>query len=88
VGINNACTGGNGQWGNANAGSQYGGFLATCGNNMTCITDMCKTAFGSNSSLMAGCQWFVGWFAAANNPGIVYGEVPCPSELTSKSSLR
>jgi hypothetical protein len=88
VGANNGCTGSNGQWGNVNGGAQSGGFLATCGNNMSCITDMCKTAFGSNSSLIAGCSSFVGWFAAANNPGVLYAEVPCPAEISNRSGLR
>lgn len=88
VGANNGCTGSNGQWGNVSGGAQSGGFLATCGNNMSCITDMCKTAFGSNASLMAGCSWFVGWFAAANNPGVNYKEVACPAEISSRSGLR
>jgi hypothetical protein len=89
VGANNGCSGGNGMWtSGAATGVTYGGFLATCGNNASCITDMCKAAFGSNTSLMAGCTWFTGWFAAANNPGIKYAEVSCPGEITTKSGLR
>ncbi len=88
VGVMDACTKNNAQWGAGTGGAQYGGFLTTCGTNMSCITDMCKTAFGSNAALMAGCSWFVGWFGAANNPGIKYAEVSCPAELSSKSGLR
>jgi hypothetical protein len=86
VGANNGCTN---QWASgANLGATYGGFLSTCGTSTSCVTSMCQTAFGSNSSLMAGCNWFVGWFAAANNPGIVYAEVSCPSAITAKSGLK
>jgi hypothetical protein len=88
VGANNACTGSGKQWGDVSGGSTYGGFLTTCGYNMSCITSMCTAAFGSNSGLMAGCNWFVGWFAAASNPSVKYAEVTCPAELTNKSSLK
>ncbi|MBN1611314.1 MAG: hypothetical protein JW940_32070, partial [Polyangiaceae bacterium] len=55
VGAMNACTQNGAMWGNVDAGVQHGGFLASCGPNMSCITDMCRNAFGSNAALMAGC---------------------------------
>jgi hypothetical protein len=85
VGANNGCSN---QWNNADLGSTNGGFLAACGTNTSCVTSMCQTAFGSNSGLMAGCTWFTGWFASANNPGIKYAEVSCPAEITNKSGLK
>jgi hypothetical protein len=88
VGANNACTAGASQWGSVPAGATYGGFLATCGTSMTCVTDMCKAAFGSNTGLMGGCNWFVGWFNGANNPGVKYAEVACPAAITNKSGLK
>jgi hypothetical protein len=88
VGANNACTMNGNQWNSAPGGVTYGGFLATCGNNMSCVTSMCTAAFGSNSGLMAGCTWFTGWFNGANNPGINYAEVPCPAAITAKSGLK
>jgi hypothetical protein len=88
VGVNNACSKNTAMWSSTDLGPDGGGFLAKCGNNMSCVTDMCKAAFGSNTALMAGCSWFTGWFAGANNPGVMYGEVPCPTELTNKSGLK
>jgi hypothetical protein len=89
VGQFNACSN---QWGvsNSSLGAQYGGFLTQCGGAATdasCVTSMCQAAFGSKSELMAGCSWFTGWFATANNPPVNYAEVACPSALTSKSGI-
>jgi hypothetical protein len=91
VGAMNACVNKNdiSMWGaNTDGGAQYGGFLAKCGDSMSCVTSMCTAAFGSNEKLMAGCAWFTGWFGGANNPGITYAEVPCPDALTSRSGLK
>lgn len=89
VGANNGCSGNNGMWtAGAATGVTYGGFLATCGTSISCVTDMCQAAFGSNATLMSGCSWFTGWFSAANNPGISYAEVACPAEITGKSGLK
>jgi hypothetical protein len=88
-GIYNACAGSSStaQWGNVNGGAQYGGFLSTCGTNMSCVTNMCQAAFGNKPALMAGCQWFTTWFNGASNPRIKYAEVPCPAALTAKSGM-
>ena len=88
VGAMNACTQNGTMWGNVDAGAQHGGFLATCGPNMSCITDMCQNAFGSNAALMAGCEWFTGWFGAQDNPNVTYAQTDCPAEITNKSGLR
>jgi len=90
VGANNACTAGsNPQWGSGkNPGVRYGGFPSTCGSNMSCITSMCQAAFGNNSALMAGCDWYTGWFGGSSNPGVRYAQVSCPSAITSKSGMR
>ncbi|HEY5956768.1 MAG TPA: hypothetical protein VIV60_09455 [Polyangiaceae bacterium] len=90
VGAMNACVppNSNPMWGSADGGAQYGGFLAKCGDNMSCVTDMCNKAFSSNTQVMAGCKWFTGWFGGANNPGVTYAEVPCPAALTDKSKLK
>ena len=89
VGANNACAG-NGnqyQWGNVPAGTTYGGFLTTCNDSMSCVNDMCTAAFGSKPALMAGCQWFNGWYNGASNPKVKYAEVPCPAAITAKSGM-
>ncbi len=88
VGSMNACVGASGQWGAVPAGATFGGFLSTCGTDTSCVTSMCQAAFGSNSALMASCNWFVGWFGAANNPPMKYAQVTCPIELTNRSGLK
>ncbi len=84
VGALNAC---DDQWGSVNLGAQYGGFRATCGSNATCIRDMCTAAFGSKPELMAGCDWFINWFAMADNPNFTYERIACPSAITQRSGL-
>ena len=90
VGANNACTGTASidQWGNVSGGSTFGGFPSTCGSNMSCITTMCQTAFGGDAGLMAGCDWYTGWFAGTSNPSMVYAQVPCPADITNRSGLK
>ena len=84
VGALNAC---DDQWGGVPLGAQYGGFRATCGSNAECIRGMCQTAFGNKAELMAGCEWYIGWFAMADNPNFVYERIACPSALTQRSGL-
>lgn len=96
VGIYNACST---QWGvsAADLGAQYGGFLSACqsssGGNYaaakSCVAGKCSSVFGSRglTSLQAGCSWFVDWYQAADNPSLVYKEVTCPPEITSKSGI-
>ncbi len=99
VGAFNACSS---QWGvsNEELGEQYGGFLSKCFNEIghdaenqalkECVRRQCDSVFGSRglSDLEAGCNWFVDWLHAANNPRIAYQEVECPSELQNLSGLR
>jgi len=87
VGAMNGCST---QWNNADLGVQYGGFLSSCagsGDKAGCVTQMCQAAFGNFSDLMAGCEWFTTWFAAADNPNIVYKQISCPSGITAVSGL-
>lgn len=76
------------QWNNANLGATNGGFRATCGTDANCIKNMCQAAFGSNTLMMDSCTWYTGWFKSADNPNMVYAEVPCPAEITNRSGLR
>lgn len=76
------------QWGTSNLGSQYGGFLSACQqsnptNPTSCVQSMCNTVFAGKSDLLAGCNWFLNWFEAADNPTFVYQPVNCPSDFTS-----
>ena len=85
VGALNACSS---QWGSANLGSQYGGFAATCKNDKTCIQQMCTAAFAGKADLQAGCDWFLNWFNAADNPAFLFKQIACPAAITQKSGLQ
>ncbi len=58
------------------------------GGVQACILRQCRNAFGNKPDLVAGCEWFVRWFNAANNPKVVYKEVTCPTELTDRSKMK
>jgi len=98
VGAFNACSD---QWGVSNneLGEQYGGMLAACKNELgynaslqeykSCLSQRCDNVFGSRglTELQQGCQWYVDWFEAADNPSLKYKEVACPAEITSRSGV-
>ena len=76
------------QWGQGVAlGDRYGGFRRTCGDNASCVRNMCEAAFGSKSELMGGCNWFLGWFSNVNNPRIVFKQIACPAAITQRSGM-
>ena len=98
VGQFNACSN---QWGvgSSELGATYGGFLATCKQQMgagnhagvkSCVMQRCTSVFGARglTKLEAGCRWFVEWFQVADNPALVYKEVACPQELKSRGMNR
>jgi Glycosyl hydrolase family 45 len=96
VGKFNACSS---QWGvsTSELGAQLGGFLTTCkqqgGDHAAlkdCVLKRCTSVFQSRglSELDAGCRWFVDWFQVADNPALVYKEVPCPQELKTRGMNR
>lgn len=86
VGAMNACST---QWGSSDLGAQYGGFLANCtsGDRASCVRQKCQSVFANKPDLLAGCNWFVEWFGAADNPSLKYKEIACPQALKSKSGL-
>jgi hypothetical protein len=85
VGALNAC---DDQWGSGiDLGAQYGGWRATCGSNADCIRGKCQAAFNGKADLMAGCEWFIGWYAMADNPNFTYERIACPAALTQRSGL-
>jgi hypothetical protein len=85
VGALNACST---QWGSGvDLGTQYGGWLSECNGSASCVMGKCQSAFSSKPELMAGCNWFLGWFGASNNPDFVYQKIACPSGLTQASGL-
>ena len=89
VGVLNACSSStNSQWGNnLDLGAQYGGFLAGCNGDKNCVQQKCMTTFAGKPDLQAGCDWFLNWFNAADNPSFTYKQVACPAAITQKSGL-
>lgn len=72
-------------------GATRGGFRTTCAGSgsqdavKACVTNKCKEVFGGKglTELEAGCLWYADWFEAADNPDMVYKELPeCPAELS------
>ncbi len=66
-------------------GAQYGRFATTCKNDKACIKDKCDTVFAGKPDLQAGCDWYLNWFGAADNPKFSYKEIACPQAIKSKS---
>jgi len=85
VGALNACSS---QWGSSDLGAQYGGFLNGCSGNKDCVRQKCQTIFANKPELMEGCDWFLGWFNAADNPNFVFKPIACPAAITSDSGLQ
>ena len=65
-------------------GAQYGGFLTGCNGDTNCVHQKCQTVFANKPDLMAGCEWFLGWFGAADNPNLVAKEIACPAMLKAR----
>jgi hypothetical protein len=84
VGDFNACST---QWGVSDLGAQYGGFLLGCKGDVNCVKQKCQSVFSGKPGLQAGCDWFLGWFAAADNPNFVFKQVSCPQEIKQKSGM-
>jgi hypothetical protein len=75
------------QWGPTDLGERYGGFLAVCNGDKSCVQRMCTAAFSNKPELLAGCSWFLGWFNAADNPNLVFKQIACPLAITQRSGL-
>lgn len=76
------------QWGtSSDLGATYGGFLAACKGDATCTQQYCQSVFANKPELLAGCNWFVGWFGASDGPNMRFKQVGCPSALAAKSGL-
>lgn len=84
VGEFNACSS---QWGTSDLGAQYGGFLLGCSGNKDCVRQKCQTVFANRPDLMRGCDWFLGWFNAADNPNFVVKQIACPQDIKTESGL-
>jgi hypothetical protein len=85
VGAMNGCST---QWGSStDLGVQYGGLLAECKGDANCMKGKCTSVFGNMPALLAGCNWFTGWYSSADNPKIIYKQVSCPQQIKSKSNI-
>jgi hypothetical protein len=86
------------QWGvdTAELGATYGGFMTACqqmGGDLAqikqCVLSRCAAVFDEPgmADLAAGCEWYVGWYEAADNPNLRYQEVACPPQLVALSGI-
>ncbi|HTQ04011.1 MAG TPA: hypothetical protein VMI54_09145 [Polyangiaceae bacterium] len=87
VGALNACTSNGDQLGSVDLGAQYGGLLTECNGDVGCTQQKCNTAFAGKQDLLDGCNWFLTWFAGADNPSFTYKQIACPSDITNLSGL-
>ena len=58
-----------------------------CNGSASCVSQKCASVFAGKPDLIAGCSWFTGWYAAADNPKVVYKQVSCPTQITSKTTV-
>jgi hypothetical protein len=86
VGKFNGCTSGGNQLGSLLIGAQYGGLAMDCNYNKSCVKDACSV-FQGKPDLLKGCMWYADWMGAADNPKMMFKQVPCPSELTAVSGI-
>lgn len=86
------------QWGveTSELGATYGGFMTYCqqmgGDHQQqkqCVLSRCAAVFDEPgmADLAAGCEWYVQWYEAADNPNLRYQEVPCPAALVAVSGI-
>ena len=96
VGLYNGCSGADGALGGneSDLGETKGGIMATCKKTHTdledikaCIQERCEVLFSDKPNLKAGCDWFVNWYEAADNPRMTFKAVHCPTELTNVSGI-
>jgi hypothetical protein len=93
VGDFDACSS---QWGTSDLGERYGGFYLACQKqngfnhaaSKACAAQKCQSVFAGKPGLLAGCNFFVNWFGAPDNPNLVYKEVACPDAITAQSGLK
>ncbi len=87
------------QWGvdKAELGATYGGFMTYCqqqfpndhGQQKQCVLGRCAAVFDEPglAGLAAGCEWYVAWYQAADNPNLRYQEVACPPALVAITGI-
>ena len=96
VGLFDACSY---QWGveTAELGAVYGGFMTKCqeqfggdhAKQKECVLGRCAAVFDEPGmeGLAKGCEWYVNWYQAADNPNLRYQEVACPAALVAVSGI-
>lgn len=94
VGQNDSCTT---QFGvsTSQLGVQFGGLMLQCEQQdnynyaqyEACTISACQTLFANSATMEAGCEFIINWMKGANNPNLMFTQVPCPSQLTSMSGL-
>jgi hypothetical protein len=96
VGLFDACSY---QWGveTAELGAVYGGFMTKCQEQhpattqkqKECVLGRCAAVFDEPglAGLKAGCEWYVNWYQAADNPNLHFQEVACPPALVAVSGI-
>jgi len=93
VGDKNACST---QWSGVELGEQYGGFYLACqkahnfdyASSKSCAAQKCQSAFANKPDFLAGCNFFVNWLGAPDNPNLVFKETTCPAAITQLSGLK
>ena len=50
-----------------------------------CVRKMCADAFAGRNALLGACEWYVDWYAAADNPNFEYRVIACPEQLVARS---
>jgi len=65
------------------------GWNATLEEWQTCLRRKCRETFSNipndpSGSLLKGCLWHADWYMAADNPTVLYKEVPCPQYFKDK----
>lgn len=85
------------QWGSSvDLGERYGGFYLECqkqsgfdyAKSKACAAQRCQAAFSGKPDFLAGCNFFVNWLGAPDNPNLVFKETTCPSTITQLSGLK
>jgi len=92
VGDFDACSS---SWGTSDLGERYGGFFLACRNQnngnleaaKSCARSKCEQVFAGKADLLDGCLFWVDWANMADNPNFRYGQVNCPSEISSASGM-
>lgn len=83
------------QMGWGNQGTEYGGLLSDCENEVgydgdllkkrkECLSRKCNEVFKNDEQAKEGCMFLATWMEAAGNPNFEFKEVECPQALKAK----